>query len=498
MQSLKKIPFFLLLLVVFFCLHGSLENYGFVELREIVILGLVIIACIGIGWVLVWLLTRNWLMSALICFFIALWYLFFGAIYDWLQTSTLFHFLHRYQVLIPALIVLTVGWILFLHKKRSKHSTLSMYLNLLLLLYCGIDGFLLINKRVQPVSKVQSAAVAFDQSKVTQKPNVYYLLFDEYAGYQSLKDSFGFANDSLYHFLDKKGFRQLPGGSNYDFTLFSMSSIFNMQYIDTAGITGTTLQNDLQMRTNEIRYGSVFGLFESMGYHIENYSIFDIGNRHSVSDKNDFLPVHSRLLTDKILHNRIIRTSGWLFKTGKFALPAWKKNYLYQHDATNIFSEKMVKQTAADKSSVPTFCYAHFIIPHGPFYRDSTGRYNSDASIADEATLTNKAAYLSYLKYGNRVIESLVENITTQDPQAIIVLMSDHGFRPYKNPARFIPFCFDNICAVRFPNNNYGAADEQHSAVNFFRYLFNQQFGQQFPYLPDRMSIVYDRNVEVK
>jgi len=498
MQLLKKIPFFLLLLVIFFCLHGSLENYGFVELQEILVLGGLILACLGIGLVLTWLFTRNWLMSALICFFIALWYLFFGAIYDWLQTSQVLHFLHRYQVLIPALIVLTVGWIIFLHKKRSKHATLSMYLNLLLLLYCGIDSFLLITKNVEPVRKGQAAAVAFDPGKVTQKPNVYYLLFDEYAGYQSLKDSFGFANDSLYHFLDQKGFRNIPGGSNYDFTLFSMSSIFNMQYVDTTGITGTTLQNDLQVRTNEIRYGSVFGLFENMGYQIENYSIFDIGNRHSVSDKNDFLPVHSRLLTDKIFHNRLLRTSGWIFKTGKFALPAWKKKYLYQHDVTNIFSEQAVKQTAADKSTVPKFCYAHFIIPHGPFYRDSSGQYNSDASIADEATLTNKAAYLAYLKYGNTVIESLVESITANDPQAIIVLMSDHGFRPYQTPERYVPFCFDNICAVRFPNNNYGATGERHSAVNFFRYLFNKQFGQNIPYLPDRVSIVYDRNVEVK
>ena len=43
--------------------------------------------------------------------------------------------------------------------------------------------------------------VPFDQTKVTQKPNVYFLLFDEYAGYKSLQDSFNFKNDSFYNYL---------------------------------------------------------------------------------------------------------------------------------------------------------------------------------------------------------------------------------------------------------------------------------------------------------
>ena len=40
MNLLKKIPFFLLLLVLFFCLHGSVENYGYLNLSEVVQVGL--------------------------------------------------------------------------------------------------------------------------------------------------------------------------------------------------------------------------------------------------------------------------------------------------------------------------------------------------------------------------------------------------------------------------------------------------------------------------
>ncbi len=45
MTLLKKIPFFLLLLAVFFCLHGSVENYGYLNLFEVMEVGGIIIIC---------------------------------------------------------------------------------------------------------------------------------------------------------------------------------------------------------------------------------------------------------------------------------------------------------------------------------------------------------------------------------------------------------------------------------------------------------------------
>ncbi len=40
---LKKIPFFLLLLVTFFCLHEAIANYGYLNLPEVINVDLIII-----------------------------------------------------------------------------------------------------------------------------------------------------------------------------------------------------------------------------------------------------------------------------------------------------------------------------------------------------------------------------------------------------------------------------------------------------------------------
>lgn len=484
MMLLKKIPFFLFLLVLFFCLHGSVENYGYVEFSEVLLVGAEMLIGTALFFALVFLVVKNYILASLITCITGLWYFFFGAIIDWIKTFAAASIFSRYSVLLPLLIGITILLALFLKRRKTFSLKLFFYLNLLFLIYCLIDGTLLISKQFTPEKKTEKP-VAFDIEKVTARPNVYYLVFDGYAGYKSLKDSFAFANDSLYSFLNKKDFSILPVHSNYDLTLFSMSSVLNMRYVDSGYNPAEITQRDLQLRTNEIKLAEVFSIFNKMGYRFNNYSIFDVNKQHAIARQNSFLPVHSVLLTDKILHNRIIRTAGFLFNDGKLVLPSRRKNYIFQHDTNNLFSQKMISKAAKEKGQTPIFSFAHFLMPHWPYYRDSTGNYNHANIFTNNSFDGNKQFYISYLKYTNSVIQSLITDITDNDPGAIIVMMSDHGFRNYNINKPFEPYYFDILCAVRFPDKNYPVHKEQWSAVNMFRYLFNCEYSQHIPYLPD-------------
>ena len=485
MQLLKKIPFFLLLLVLFFCLHGSMENFGFISLQEVLILGLIIAGLVLVLFLVIFFFTRNYLFAALISFFITAWYLFFGAIHDWIKSRAFLSFLHSYTVLLPLLLVITIAWIVYLRRHKTAHPQWALYLNLLLLIYCSIDGVRIMRSWMAPAKKTVEP-VAFDLGKVKTKPNVYYLLFDEYPGYKSLQDSFGFRNDSLYHFLADQEFKVLPSFTNYDFTLFSMSSIFNMQYVDSNYNHQKLTQQDMQQRLQEIKYGGVISLFKQMGYAFENYSIFDMAGQSSLAARNSMFPVHTPLLTDKIFHNRIMKDLAWWLVTGRFKMRSVREKYLYRKDRDNQYIEQKIIESAAQKSTTPRFCYGHFLLPHRPYYRDSTGKIR-DFKSPDEMyeLFFDKEIFISYLKYTNKVIGSLVKNITQHDPNAIIVVMSDHGFHTFNNSISYNAYNYDNICAVRFPDKNYMNYKEKWSTVNFFRYLFNCEFGQQLPFLPD-------------
>ena len=286
MNLLKKIPFFLFLLALFFCLHGSVENYGYLFAGEVVKTGAAILFCIALFFGLIWLLTKNIRFASLLTFFVSLWYLFFGAIHDLIKSTAFLNFLKSYAVLLPVLLMVNLLFTWWLKKNRQLYPKLFLYLNLLFIIFCIGDGILLANKYVKYKEEPVVASVNFDSFKVKKKPNVYFLLFDEYAGYKSLQDSFGFKNDSLYNFMQQQGFKVLPTFSNYDFTPYSMSSIFNMQYVAGSHNNQILGQSDIQHRFGEIRIAEVPAIFKTMGYKIANFSMFDFKDNPALAQTN--------------------------------------------------------------------------------------------------------------------------------------------------------------------------------------------------------------------
>lgn len=485
MNRLKQIPFFLFLLPVFFCLHGGLEDFGVISFSEVLLIGFYISISLVLLFLFLFAITKNKATASLVTFYAGGFYIFFGALQDWLQDRALLSFLNRYSVLLPLFLISIFALLYFLKKKPVAYKKLFLYLNILLIIYCLLDTGLLLNRSLGD-QKNGMAGISFNQQKVKARPNVYYLLFDEYPGYKSLQTAFGFKNDSLYHFLQQTGFTVLPTFSNYNFTIFSMSSIFNMQYVPDNYNHDHELtdQRDFRNRFNEIKNASVFSIYRSMGYKIENYSVFDVGNQPCINPDKSFLPVHSRVLTTKMLHNRLRKHIGWWFRGTWLQNIFIKKEAIYQADETNQDIQRMVNQSVTKNTGKPRFCYAHLIMPHSPYFRDSTGALLNE-SDPKTGNLTDTRYFLSYLKYSNAVISSLVNNIVKHDPSAVVVVMSDHGFRDYNHHQDLHLPAFDNICAVRFPDHNVLPYKDSWSTVNFFRYLFNCEYGQQIPYLKD-------------
>ncbi len=485
MNLLKKIPFFLFLLPVFFCLHGVLEIYGGIYFSETLLLALGIYLGIAVLYLLVFFITKNLKSASLISFYISLLYLFFGAVQDWIQEKSFLLWLHKYSVLLPVL-AFSIFFLWYLVKKNTAmQKKIFLFLNFLLIIYCVVDAVLLLNKSA--VSKKAAwSNISFDHVKVKARPNVYYLLFDEYPGNKTLQTAFGFKNDSLYHFLQGKGFKILPSVSNYNMTFFSMSSVFNMQYVDDdfTGQHKLTDLHDYQQRFLEIKNAEVFALYKSMGYQIENYSIFDIGDLVCINADNTFLPKHSGALIAKMLHHRLIKDMGWWFNGTWLQNMFSYKEGIYDVDETNLKMERGIKESLKQNSGKPKFCYAHFLMPHPPYFRDSSGALirNENGQLINSS---EKKYFLPYLKYTNTFISSLVSDIVEQDSSAIIVIMSDHGYRDFEQNREFSLAAFDNICAAKFPDNNFLPYNDSLNSVNFFRYFFNCEYGQQIPYLKD-------------
>jgi hypothetical protein len=255
-----------------------------------------------------------------------------------------------------------------------------------------------------------------------------------------------------------------------------------MQYVKDDFNNLKLTQADFQKRGVEINKGAIFPIFRSMGYTISNLSIFDIDDQPAIAFKNSFLLAHSILLTDKIFHNRLKADIG--DKLGNI-IPFWNNSDFYRHDMDNKLTESMLLKKAAAKKSSPKFVYAHFMMPHGPYYYDSLGNKNPFEKISHFTMWKDKGLFISYLEYTNTRVIDLMDTIIKHNPEAIIIVMGDHGFRSYKFNKLYQPLRFDNLCAVRFPGNEQKAVKEKWSTVNLFRYLFNHAFEQNIPYLAD-------------
>ena len=70
-----------------------------------------------------------------------------------------------------------------------------------------------------------------------EKPDVFLIVMDEYAGFKTLIEHYKFDNSEFSNRLEANGFFVAKNPiSNYNGTLFSTLSLLNMTYLDTASL----------------------------------------------------------------------------------------------------------------------------------------------------------------------------------------------------------------------------------------------------------------------
>jgi hypothetical protein len=494
LSKLRQYSLYLVLLPVFFVLHGYLENYGFISAGELVILSITYIASTLILATICWLFFRNIPKAALVTFVIMAWYFFFGVLKDFLQKHT--PFIASYTVLLGAFFVLLIGLIIFLKKTNRSFKPLTGFLNILFLIYILYDAGILISKAFGANDGKSLSVYSFAKENeykpcdTCKKPDIYFILFDGYASSVALKKWYSFHNDLDSFLLQKKFSIQTNSRSNYNFTPFSMSSILNMSYIQGIQNTKAVTVNDYSNCQVLIRNNEVIKTLNAAGYDIVNYSIFNLAGNPSIV-KQSFLPLNTRLITERTLFAYVRKDIGW-------KLAAWYPfKWFWTRDimATNRNNQRLIeliKTNAAIKSTRPRFVYAHLYMPHNPFYYDKNGKLKDIETITRENISPTLSAYLDYIPYVNSRIREMVTSIQQQNPSAVIILMGDHGNREPTNEAFPIRY-FQNLNAVYYPDNDYKMLYDSISGVNQFRVVLNKLLQQKLPLLKDSSIYLLDK-----
>ncbi|WP_207514273.1 sulfatase-like hydrolase/transferase [Longitalea luteola] len=493
-SKLQQYPIYLFLLPVFFILHGYLENFGFITAGESAILCLSYLAGTIIIAAVCWLYFRNTAKAALVTVSLMAFYFFFGALHEFLKINAP-RFFSKYAFLLTTFLLLITTLVIYLRKNRSL-KRVTAFLNVLLIIYIVVDGARIFIKAMDPAGNSLSTYSFAKNNSYTpcdtcNKPDIYLLLMDEYPSSVSLAQHYNYKNELDDFLIEKKFSIQKNSRANYNFTPFSMASILNMSYIRGIKNAKAINGNDYASCELLIRNNEVISLLNAAGYSIENYSIFDLAGHPSMVQQQ-FLPLNTRLITERTLFAKVKKDIGWkLFTWHPFKWFA--SNDIMVHNRNNQLFIEQVNKSTTPKAGQPRFIYAHFYMPHQPYYYDKNGKLYDLPTIIRESRNQTLSLYLEYITYVNGRIKEMITAIQKNNPSAVIVLMGDHGRRE-KTRETFPERFFQNLNAVYYPDNDYTLLYDNISGVNQFRMIFNKLFNQSLPVLKDSSIYLIEKS----
>jgi hypothetical protein len=495
-RILTRSALFLFLLPVFFVLHGYVENFGLITARDCLLLLAIYIGAVLVVYGLTYWLYRNAIKAGLLSAMLVAWYLFFGAIHDFLKNNSIP--VHKYSILLPLSLVVVIAVAIYLKRTKQTFYRLSLFLNVLLVVYLLVDLGSMVWKATHDNPNQLSIHNTKDGNNYLPcdscaNPDIYFLLFDEYSSSASLREAFGYNNNELDSFLVSNGFYTFTNShSNYNFTSFSMASMLNMQYISGLKDPAACTIEDYAYCNNLIRSSEVTRFLSSRKYDIVNYSVFDLTGSPSLVEQS-LLPVKTRLITDQTMYHTLMRDIGWHLYVGRFEIKWLSKNNLYKDLNNNNLFMELAKKESTRQSDRPRFVYVHFEMPHPPFYYDKNLHLRAAKDLYAEPTGGTIASYLGYLPYTNSRIMEIVNTIQQNTQRkAAIILMSDHGYRTLPAGTPGIHY-FKNLSAVFLPGKEMPVKQDNISSVNQFRFILNTVFDQQLPMLKDSVILLRDK-----
>ncbi|MBL7737697.1 MAG: sulfatase-like hydrolase/transferase [Chitinophagaceae bacterium] len=485
-------PYYICLVPLFFVLHACTVHWLYIEVPVLLLLAGKYMLAAALAFLFFYLLIKNRDKAACITFAILFIHFFFPEVHILIRKHSPWPFPGRYIFIIPLLVALVIFLFIRIRKSPRSYTGITRYLNILLLILVIADLSVLVFRKINSSARNLSLAnsdIAISPCMDCPKPDIYFLVFDEYSSSASLKEDYGYDNQFLDSFLLKNGFKIQPESrSNYNSTAFSAASITNMSYLDIADTAAVT-SIDYAHAARLVGNSRLFSIMETMGYDILNISLFDI--------KGSKAPVkfyHGKdvqeIIMSRTFTSRLLSEAGWNF------LKKQQLRHISTLQSKGIQTIRMgidtLKKISAEKGRSPRFIYSHLLMPHPPFLMNKAGPRTPEKVAATPDSSVKE--YLDYVFYTNTVIKEIITAIQDNTGgSSVIVIMSDHGFRHPAKATISTDLHFKIQNALYFPSGNYSRVYDSISGVNQFRVVLNTLFRQNISLLPDQQFFLQAR-----
>lgn len=460
------------------CGYSSLgiyfNNADRTEIKNALMPMLVFCVMGGVVFGLCYVVTKSVSKSMVGCGVLMLFVTLFRYIED--IAASLFSSLRYWHVLIIGLVV--IGHALYFLWKRVPEKVASVIALLMtsVFFFSNAAGLVMALPQITGrggsfrAASSTSPEISLDQTgNAADLPNVYYFIFDEMASFSVMEEYFDCDNSAFADVLAQKGFSVMDDSYNeVAATSIVLPNLLNLDYLADPSLLDVYTAEELAELS---RQAELFRLAKAMGYTVEtlgdaeNYYSSDAGGRPAAENTTDTGETLSELILDKSVFYPAFGRKASAAILGKLQAV---KSYFGDQASYSGENSKIV--------------FTYFSFPHVPFVVDSAGNRVSEQN---RVNLTTPVYYREQYLYACGYIDELTDRILENDPEAVIIIQSDHGSRDLldsRTGERVIPY--RERCRI-FNAVYYGGQPMPDcagkSGVNTLRTVFSALWGADLP-----------------
>ena len=434
---------------------------------------------------------------------------FYGSIFYLLSKNTQIniYFLQTSKIIFSVYLFFVLCCMYIVIKGKKIIASLTLLANVIsvfLILFSVIQIIVFDFQRLQVRNIKIDGESIFDgefaktNHKLLERPDIYYFIFDRYAGFDVLKKYFSYDNSTFKNFLVDKGFYVTDQAqSNYPKTFLSLASSLNMEHLDYLAKQLGPNFKDQTFLYEKIQNFKALQFLKLYGYRFINISSGWLPTR--INTNADLNIIYRSRRFDEFSQMLLKTTLVYpftqkFFKSSSPQGAGKRERMLYKIDELVKIAE----------TPGPKFVFSHFLLPHPPYVFGPNGE---EVTADDLDRRSEKENYLRQLEYTSKQIMKLVENILAKSKSPpVIILQSDEG--PFideefnggvgdnmdwtKLSDKALQTHMGILNAYFLPQVKKDELPSLITPVNTFRLIFNRYFGTTLPFLEDKSYIIRD------
>ncbi|WP_299111781.1 hypothetical protein [uncultured Winogradskyella sp.] len=344
-----------------------------------------------------------------------------------------------FKLFLALIIGVTIGYVLKAHLKKIIVIQCILILMVLPKLIPDFYREITYTKEwMEQPDKIELAAFK-------KRPNIYVIQPDGYISFSTFRDSIhNYNNNKFEVYLKSKNFIIYDEyRSNYSSTLGSNSALFGMKH-HYYGNTTLGINPRHNKRNEIVESNPVLRTLKHNNY--KTFLMLQVPYLLSNRPNIDF--DYCNISMDDV-------------------------SYLNRGFSGKTDLMKDTKQAIKNNASTSNFFFIESMLPS-----HITTNYNSESSVQNERNL-----YMERIEKANLWLKELVDFITKEDPNGLIIIAADHGgfvgFNFYREKLRktdnplLINSIFSSLLAIKWPNDSVPTYHKElKSSVNLFRVLF--------------------------